>query len=341
MSERIINGIIYTILDEEVGPDPKLFIPSTLSDETVLHISIKTITILTSEQGMIPKSLTVLPFPSINQKALIKYLQWEDPDKRGSVGNAAITLLFDEAYDIIFYKYMKDLEFLFNEAAKKISNMEEVGAHKESINLVLNDLIKSINELFQELRAQEYSEPAETVFPEERKRTYQFKIILIGDPMVGKTSTVLYFTNKAFRRSYLPTLGVSVTKKEVTFDNIIVQLVIWDIAGQEKFHAVRQDFYSGSKGIFLVFDLTNRTSFSNIQKWYEDVNKNISDEEEIIGFVLGNKCDLEKQRKIDKTEAIQLANKLNLNYFETSALRGDNIDKAFMSIAKRLYMINK
>ncbi|MFO8020163.1 MAG: GTP-binding protein [Promethearchaeia archaeon] len=342
MSEKIINGLIYTILNEEVGPEPKLFIPSTLKEDTVLHVSIKTITILTSEQGMIPKSLTILPFPSLNQKALIKYLQWEDPEKRGSVGNAALTLLFDEAYDIIFYKYMKDLEYLFNEAAKKITKLEEVEAQDESINLVFKDLINSINELFNELRSEEYNEPAETtVFPEEKKTTYQFKIILIGDPMVGKTSTVLYFTNKAFRRSYLPTLGVSVTKKEVTFNNVIAQLVIWDVAGQEKFHNVRKDFYSGSKGIFLVFDLTNRESFKNIRKWYEDVKANLSNEEEIVGYVLGNKLDLTDQREVDKTEAIQLANRLNLNYFETSALRGDNIDEAFMSIAKRLYMINK
>ncbi|MGV9172478.1 MAG: Rab family GTPase [Promethearchaeia archaeon] len=342
MPEKIINGLIYTMLDEEVGPDPKLFIPSTLSEQTVLHVSVKSITILTSEQGMIPKSLTVIPFPSLNEKALIKYLQWEDKEKRGSVGNGALTLLFDEAYDIIFYKYMKDMEYLFNEAAKKIAKMEEARAQDESIQLVLKDLIASINKLFGELRAEEYSEADQIpVFPEEMQTTFQFKIILIGDPMVGKTSTVLYFTNKAFRRSYLPTLGVSVTKKEVTFENVVVQLVIWDIAGQEKFQNVRLDFYSGSKGIFLVFDLTNRKSFENIRKWFEDVKKNTQDSEEIIGYILGNKLDLKSQREVSREEALQLANKLNLDYFETSALRGDNIDKAFMSIAKRLYMINK
>ena len=116
---------------------------------------------------------------------------------------------------------------------------------------------------------------------------------------------------------------------------------MWDIAGQAKFEFMRTDFYKGAKAMFIVFDLTNPSSFDSVYNWYVDIVNHTESDEEMIGFVSGNKIDLVKDRKVQEIHARQLANQLNLEYFETSALTGNNIDIAFESLARALYDRNK
>ncbi len=346
MNEVLITAIVYTEINEEVGPRPISWIPSSLSDEDLIHVGIKTITILTAEQGMIPKTLSFIPFPSLNLKAIVKYLQWHDDERRGFVGNGAISLLFNEANDIIFYKYISDLEHLFENAAQKIVKIEESKGDKEEISSVLKNLVQGILYILEQMQIKEAAAMKLQAFPAKAEDGtdlfhYQYKVIICGDPMVGKTSTILRFTDQAFKRSYLPTLGVSVSKRIVNIGNAIIQLILWDIAGQQKFETMRTQFYSGAKGMLLVFDLTSPPTFNSITKWYEDVKNFTSENDHILGYILGNKNDLTEDRKLDRTRAIQTANKLNLDYFETSALTGDNIETAFFTLAKTLYMLNK
>jgi len=167
---------------------------------------------------------------------------------------------------------------------------------------------------------------------------YQFKIIIVGDPSVGKTSLILRYTNNAFRRSYVPTLGVHVSSKIFKIENAIIQLTLWDIGGQEKFQTMRQQFYRGSDAVFLIFDITKTESFNNIPRWFSDVLIQLKERsEELIGFILGNKKDLEEQRIITTDMANKLAGQLNLGFIETSALSGENVDYAFSTIANLLY----
>jgi GTPase SAR1 family protein len=104
---------------------------------------------------------------------------------------------------------------------------------------------------------------------------------------------------------------------------------------------MRTDFYSGSSGVLLVFDLTNLKSFDSVSKWYKDIKDNIRRDMEIIGYVIGNKNDLKNERRISINEIAKLADALDLKFLETSALTGENIDDAFYSIAKSLYLKNK
>ena len=129
-------------------------------------------------------------------------------------------------------------------------------------------------------------------------------------------------------------MGVSISDKLFRVENNVVELILWDIAGQSKFELMRRHFYQGSVAIILVFDLTNPISFESIRDWHADILKNLSNENNLIGYIFGNKCDMIKERKISNEDAMQLASELNLKYIEISALTGENIEYAFFQIAE-------
>lgn len=347
MERQIIKAIIYSNLDEELGPNPKAYSPKDFSQLNLLHISVKAFSVLTGERGLIPDSLVILPFPSLQLKGLIKYIQWEDPDKRGGIGQSNVVLLFQEMDDVIFYKYMKEISTPFDDIAQNIAFLEKSNASEDKfVNEIMN-LENAITELIEKFRIQELKESKVEVLTEQLTDRsvidYQFKILIVGDPTVGKTSLILRYTNNAFRRSYVSTLGVHVSDKIFkTEDSTIIQLVLWDVGGQDKFKLMRKQFYQGSDAVFLVFDLTNPESFSNIPVWFSDIKKQINmRDEDVAGYIIGNKKDLENDKKITRESAQKLAQKLNLEYLETSALSGENVDYAFTTLAKLLYESRK
>jgi len=341
MESQIIKGIIYSNLDEEIGPNSKACIPLNFPQMNLLHVSVKTFAILSGERGIIPDSLVILPFPSLELKGLVKYIQWEDSERRGNVGHSNIALLFDEESDVIFYKYIKELAIPFNDIVQNIIFLEQSKASKEDFINELMNLKTAINEYFEEFKARELQSRVETL-PEFKDRSlidYQFKITVVGDPTVGKTSLILKYTDNAFRRSYVSTLGVHVSNKVFkTEDATIIQLVLWDVGGQKKFEHMRKRFYKGTDAVFLVFDLTNPDSFINITTWYSDIQKKLKiGDDELIGFIIGNKRDLAEERTIKSETAEKLAATLNLKYLETSALSGENVDLAFSTITDMLF----
>jgi Ras-related protein Rab-1A len=337
--EEIILAIVYTEIDDALGPNPTLWLPSDLSESIKMQVGIKTITILSAERGIIPDSLLIMPFPSLKMKSIIKYLEWEDKSKRGNVAHSAITFLFKEANDVIFYKAIEHLEPIFNQFAQDLIKLEKIKAQRNDFVLLIQNLKKNIINIIEELRLEE-TEAFPRLDAEEIKNVkYNFKIIVCGDAMVGKSSVILRFTENAFKRSYLSTLGVSVSEKVIKLNDNLIQLILWDIAGQQKFDKMRSAFYFGAQGVLLVFDLTNPNTFHNIMNWYADIKKEI--ELGINGILIGNKSDLSEERKISYDSASRLASAINFDYFETSALSGTNVEKAFEQLAQKLYQINK
>jgi len=333
-----IVGAVYTELNEELGPNPFSWIPQNLDPRTTMHVAIKSITLLTAEDGKIPNTLTILPFPSLKLKGIIKYIEWKDENLRGSVGISSVCLLINEADDLIFYKYIKDFESIFSEIADNLILMEESKRIEEVIQSELISIIQKIESLLDQFKIEEevsVVQPIEDLSKFESKpELFQFKIAVCGDPHVGKTSLILRYTNKVFNRNYLPTLGVSVSSKIMQVDDALVQLVIWDIAGQSIFKTMRNAFYKGARGVFFVYDLTNPESFAHLESWYEDVEKNIPEFPK--GHIIGNKNDLKEERAIKEEEVIQIAEKLNLEYIETSALTGERVELIFEKLARRL-----
>jgi small GTP-binding protein len=190
------------------------------------------------------------------------------------------------------------------------------------------------------MRTLEYSISNSESFPEKKEERvkYRFKIIVLGDPEVGKTSLVLRYTKNAFKRSYFPTIGVNISEKTMRAYNSIVQFIVWDIAGQTKFQITRRPFYKGAQGVLLVFDQTNLESFYNLSNWYQDILRERDEDRDLqmCGLILGNKSDLVDERKISKESAIKFAKELNFGYIETSALTGENVEQSFKTIAETL-----
>ncbi|MFX0188562.1 MAG: Rab family GTPase [Candidatus Hodarchaeota archaeon] len=342
MEENLITGIIYSEIDDTLGPNPILWIPSNIPEDIKMNICIKTSTLLAADKGHIPASLVVLPFPSLNLKGITKYIQIRDETQRGGVKFTIITLLFKEFNDVIFYKGMEHFDSTFNHFAQKIIKFEEFGTNREKIYQEIEHLHTNVLTILKDLRTKEYTEAfPEKIIKKEEAINYQFKIIVCGDPMVGKTSLILRFTENAFKRTYISTLGVHVSDRVIRFKNSNIQLVIWDLAGQSKFDVMRTAFYQGAKGVLLVFDLTNAASFNSIKNWFNDVKKHTNIREKLIGFILGNKSDLHNERVVTTEQASKVAKELSLIYFETSALTGNNVANSFKELAEALYLINK
>ncbi|GAH49456.1 unnamed protein product, partial [marine sediment metagenome] len=168
-----------------------------------------------------------------------------------------------------------------------------------------------------------------------------YKVIVIGDPAVGKTSLLTKFATNQFEEKYLPTIGVSILKEPIELEekNATVALMFWIIAGQPQFYMLHRPYYNGADGIVLMFDITRSSTFSNINNWYSSAVKyGLSGVPRIL---IGNKADLKEERKIILPMAEHLSEKLNAPYFETSALTGKNIKVVFQKIAELIYRAQK
>jgi small GTP-binding protein len=344
MQKDLVKGIIYSQFDEKAGPIAKICIPEELSLKIKNLISLKSINILAGETGAIPISLAIIPFPSLNLKGIVKYMEIPDMNRRGKAIDSSLTLLFDEVDDLIFYKYIKNFESVFKDTANNLVKKE---VQKQDRKVILDELIRfqtNILQILEELREREVlvqptAEFPETAVEDSKLRGFRYKIIVCGDPSVGKTSTVLRFTDNAFKRSYIPTIGVNISEKVVQYKDASIKFVLWDIAGQAKFQKMRSYFYKGADGQLLVFDLTNPGTFDNIPKWQADIKGCLNFD--LPGLILGNKNDLIDQRIVNSVQIKSLAEALHLGYFETSALTGENVHEAFLKFAAILYEQSK
>lgn len=346
MEKSPIEGIIYSQFHETEGPTTLLWEPSDLSEDIKRLVNNKSISLLRGERGFIPKSLIIIPFPSFNLKSIVKYLRVKDKSYPGGFRITAINLLFNDIEDVIFYKYHKNFESVFKKITRKITQLEKSRADMKLIAGELKIFKIDLLNLIKELREQEISTFQGEEFPEIKEdesklRGFIFKLIICGDPEVGKTSAVLRFTDKAFKRTYIPTIGVNISEKKIQLkkSNIEIAFTIWDIAGQQKFQSMRKHFYTGAEGVFLMFDLTSQESFLNISKWHKDIKLKLKDD--FTGFLLGNKRDLRAERKVGIDEIHNLSKNLNMEYIETSALTGINIDKAFYDMSKAIISLNE
>lgn len=167
---------------------------------------------------------------------------------------------------------------------------------------------------------------------------YVFKIVIIGDGGVGKTSLILRLTENRFPTDYRPTLGADFASYKVDLDGKFVTLQLWDLGGQPSFAHLRSFFYTEAKGGVIVFDLTNMRSFENVKKWYDEVTSICG---KIPIVLVGNKHDLVDERRVPRHEAEQLARNLGALYFETSAKTRFMVDEAFVSAARLILGIKE
>ena len=164
------------------------------------------------------------------------------------------------------------------------------------------------------------------------QKSFIYKICVVGNGGVGKTSMVLRYCENAFRDNYLMTIGSNFSTKTVELvdhPEFQVKLQLWDLAGQKHFSFVRPPFYRGATGIIYVFDLTRRSSFADLIEWRDEVEKVIGQK---ACLLVGNKLDLAKEgkREVSEQEGEALMSELHVfKYFETSAKQGDSVEDVF------------
>lgn len=161
-----------------------------------------------------------------------------------------------------------------------------------------------------------------------------FKIILTGDSGVGKSNILSKYINNEFLHESKSTIGVEFCTKTLFINDSVIKIQIWDTAGQERFRAITKAYYRGSHGIIMVYDVTSKKSFNNIEKWILESEESLDDK--CIILLIGNKCDLINNRQVSYKEGLDFAIKKKFLFIETSALNGDNIETAFVSLVDNI-----
>lgn len=132
----------------------------------------------------------------------------------------------------------------------------------------------------------------------QKEYDYIFKILLIGNSAVGKSSLLMRFADDIFTDNFLPTIGVDFKIRTIETAGSIVKLQMWDTAGQEKFKTITSAYYKGAHGVILTYDITDRKSFVDLQNWLAEVDK--YSKENVVKILVGNKKDLESQREVSR-----------------------------------------
>lgn len=165
---------------------------------------------------------------------------------------------------------------------------------------------------------------------------YLFKVLMIGDSGVGKSCLLLRYVDCAHRESYVNTIGVDFKIKTIKLGGKRIRLQVWDTAGQERFKTITSSYYRGAHGVMIVYDIANKETFSNLNKWLNEVETYAN--EGVLMILVGNKTDLNSQRQVSKECGAEWAALNDMPFIETSAKNSTNVTEAFTMLAE---LVNK
>ena len=167
---------------------------------------------------------------------------------------------------------------------------------------------------------------------------YLFKLLLIGNSSVGKSSLLVRFVDDIWEENFVPTIGVDFKLKTLDVNGKKVKLQIWDTAGQERFKNITASYYRGGNGVLVVYDITDRDSFTNLTSWLIEIEKNAN--KNVFKLLIGNKNDLESERKVTTEEGKEFADSNGMKFIETSAKTADKVYEAFELLTKEIIKNN-
>ena len=168
------------------------------------------------------------------------------------------------------------------------------------------------------------------------KEDYKLKLVVVGDSGVGKTNLIKRFANNTFNSNSKATVGVEFLSKSFKINNTVFKIEIWDTAGQERYKSITAAYYKGAKGALVVYDITSKISFENIDKWMLEIKEKSSKDLKLM--IIGNKCDLKDGRQVSNEEAMRKAKDTGIALMETSALDSTNVKEAFHDLLKEMYI---
>jgi len=164
--------------------------------------------------------------------------------------------------------------------------------------------------------------------------TFQFKLVLLGDTSVGKSSLVIRFVKGQFNDYQESTIGAAFLSQIVRLDDSTVKFEIWDTAGQERYHSLAPMYYRGAGAAIIVFDITSRPSFSRAESWVKELQTQ-GNKDAVIALA-GNKVDRADDREVSQADAEKFAEANGIFYMETSAKENINVKELFMELARRV-----
>jgi len=162
----------------------------------------------------------------------------------------------------------------------------------------------------------------------------QFKLVLLGESAVGKSSLVLRFVKGQFHEFQESTIGAAFLTQTLCLDDTTVKFEIWDTAGQERYHSLAPMYYRGAQAAIIVYDVTSSDTFARAKVWVKELQRQASPN--IVIALAGNKADLASKRMVNTEEAAAYADENGLLFMETSAKTASNVNEIFMAIAKKL-----
>ncbi|XP_076867853.1 ras-related protein Rab-35 [Brachyhypopomus gauderio] len=171
-----------------------------------------------------------------------------------------------------------------------------------------------------------------------RDYDYLFKLLIIGDSGVGKSSLLLRFADNTFSGSYITTIGVDFKIRTVEINGEKVKLQIWDTAGQERFRTITSTYYRGTHGVIVVYDVTSAESFVNVKRWLHEINQNCDD---VCRILVGNKNDEPGSKVVETNDAQKFAEQMGIRLFETSAKENVNVEDMFNCITELVLKARK
>ena len=173
---------------------------------------------------------------------------------------------------------------------------------------------------------------------EQKKEIYIYKIVILGNTSVGKTSFLIRFCDDKFLEDSLTTIGVDYKNKFVKRNNKNIKLNIMDTAGQERFRAITKNLFKEEKGIILMYDVTNEGSFNEMKEWINNIKEN-TDIEKIGIIIVGNKIDLKEKIKINNQLKTNFENKYSIKIYEASAKDNINVNETFIYLVDKMQQL--
>lgn len=164
-----------------------------------------------------------------------------------------------------------------------------------------------------------------------REYDHLFKLLIIGDSGVGKSSLLLRFADNTFSGTYITTIGVDFKIRTIDINGEKVKLQIWDTAGQERFRTITSTYYRGTHGVIVVYDVTSAESFVNVKRWLHEIEQNC---DVVSRILVGNKNDCPEKKVVETDDATKFAEQMGIQLFETSAKENINVEEMFNSITE-------